>query len=649
MAPSKNRFPFFSNKMMNFRPSFTRIALGFSSLLIAATSFGSFFSRRKNNRIEEGTLLQWKITNDSIIETSQGTPAIILKLKRKLSGLTDEPLPLLEVLRTLKLAKDDPRIQGLYCRIVDDGMSKNTLKFSQLQEIRGAIEEFKHAKKRQFGEDAVVLVFSESFEDQGFYYLATAFEKLLMQPTGSIGLRGLSATSPFFKRLLNKLGISVRAETREDYKSVASMFTESQFPEKQKENLGSLLQDLSDQMLETACNARNASSADILLKTPFNGKEALEKKLIDGLCYREDMNAYLSKLKLKSLPHYFEIRSKELKKEFKKKTPISVGVVYILDELKRQNRTRSVQQALREAALDPKIDALVVRVASPGGDVVASDAILGTIRRIQAFSKKPVVISFGSVSASGGYYLSATADAIVAMPGTITGSIGVAALRPVIMRPFFDNLYLDIDEIHLNDATKSQSILHDLDEAHLERFKHQVDNVYNDFLQLVAKGRGMTLEEARNVAGGRVFSGQKALENGLVDKLGDHHFAIELAAKMAHATQNQEPKKPKPKKAPEALAPEGDCELLLSAHDESHPINQHKKLDLHAPDLPSDKYIVTEVFPKEKSFFELLQSKSDASELTDVLWNGVITRLSGFFGLSKHPSIAAKSDFEINL
>lgn len=241
------------------------------------------------------------------------------------------------------------------------------------------------------------------------------------------------------------------------------------------------------------------------------------------------------------------------------------------------------------------------------------------------------------------------ADAIVAMPATITGSIGVAAIRPTLLKTFWENFYLNIDEIHLSDATKAQSLLHDLDPAHLERYKHQVDVIYDTFLTMVAKGRGMSKEEAKEVAGGRVFSGQHAFEKGLVDKLGDLRYAIHLAAKMAHAKTGGEPEKPKPKKTPIVLAPEGECELVLAAHDETHPINQHVKAPLDAPEIPEDRYVSTEIFPREKSFFELLQSKSDISELTEVIWKGIITRLNLNFRYTKNMAMQSKTDVELSL
>ncbi|KAJ2724460.1 hypothetical protein GGI07_001972 [Coemansia sp. Benny D115] len=215
--------------------------------------------------------------------------------------------------------------------------------------------------------------------------------------------------------------------------------------------------------------------------------------------------------------------------------PIGVGVVYLVGTINRLGAqgSHAVSSALMQAARDPTISAIVLRIDSGGGDVVASDTIAAAVDYVQTEFGKPVVASYGNASASGAYYASASCKRIFASPGTITGSIGVAAIRPVVTEKLLDFVGVNVEELHAIDGNWL-SLFHEPEGEPLERYRRNIDRIYSDFTARVAKGRGYTDEQVEAVARGQVFTGIQALENGLVDELGGFTRAIEAAAQMGH-------------------------------------------------------------------------------------------------------------------
>ncbi|KNE60355.1 signal peptide peptidase SppA, 36K type [Allomyces macrogynus ATCC 38327] len=676
------------------RPAFRTVVVGFSVAYFISSSVLQYVQQRRRDRMADGTILHWRYSNGSIVEDAREQGGLSGFLRARLAGQEETPvmpISLYDAIQAIRLGKDDKRVRGLVCRFVDDGVAGAPLQFAQLQELRDAVEEFKLAKADQFGDQAVVLAFAETFENQSQYFLASAFGKIVAQPSSSLGLIGMSSVTPFVKRLLDRVGITARAETREEHKSVLSRFTHEKFPPQQKEDLVTLLGDLNDQMLESIAHSRvNLRHADGRLATsfpdrvaalkdlvalgPLTGAEAVQYGLVDGLGYRDDLTAYLIRIPAKSMAHYLRVRKTELaidrlKQAQEKGTvptrPVTVAMVYVLDQITRHGAKYAashVARALREAALDPTVDAIVLRVSSPGGDVVASDTLHGVVRRIQKTTGKPVVASYAGMSASGGYYLSASADAIVAMPGTITGSIGVAALQPYISPDLLDKLGVTVDEVHFSKATQVNSILHDrhADPQALARYRAAVDDMYGALPDHCRrKGGHMPLDVVKRWRAAVSTRGRAAHAVGLVDALGGVHDAVQLAAQLAVkrrpelrdrqaeprlATVKRDLAKKMPWKEPED-APESPKykDADLHAHPEPHKViaadakHAHptgKSADLvDLPDLPEDVTVRVKQFPRQKSFQELLKEQQLGMDLADLFWRGLRARLETWAGV----------------
>ncbi|KAF9925866.1 hypothetical protein BGZ65_007528, partial [Modicella reniformis] len=337
---------------------------------------------------------------------------------------------LIDVVTAIKHAKDDPKIVGIMANFSSDMTQQNkSLGLAQVQELRSAIQEFKEAKAKALGgEDKVTLIaYTDSFDNQIQYYLASVFDKVYMQPSGSIPLVGLSSTVPFVKTLLNRFGIQVRAETRKEYKSMVSPFTETELPPPQKHNLFDLLKGLNAQMLADIAKSRQKTlGSDPLEKLnhliqvgPFMGSEAKDEGLVDGLLYKRDCGKMVENNGAFGLSHYMRVKAKEHTKKLVKtgEASLVVGIVYLIGGIRRGDGhfgANTIVKGIREAANDPTVDAIVLRIDSGGGDVVASDTIGDAIQWCQDVKKKPVVVSFGNTAASGGYFVSTHAKAIVA-------------------------------------------------------------------------------------------------------------------------------------------------------------------------------------------------------------------------------------------
>ncbi|KAG0308313.1 hypothetical protein BGZ97_000097 [Linnemannia gamsii] len=521
-----------------------KITFGLFLAYSSANFFYNWRLQKIRDTIPPNTVLHWRITDGSIVETDTDK-GYYQKALRAASGNTPAPVStLIDIVTAIKHAKDDPRIVGIMANFSTANKTQpgNALGLAQIQELRNAIQEFKEAKAKALGgEDKVSLIaYTDSFDNQSQYYLASVFDKVYMQPSGSIPLVGLSSTVPFFKTLLGRFGIQVRAEARKEYKSMVSPFTETELPPPQKQNLFDLLKGLNAQLLADIAKSRaRALGSDPVEKLnhliqigPFMGSEAKDEGLVDGLVYKRDCGKMIEKHGAFGLAHYLRVKSKEHTNKLAKtgEPSLVVGIIYLIGGIKRGGGdfgANTIVRGIREAANDPAVDAIVLRIDSGGGDVVASDTIGDAIRWCQDEKKKPVVVSFGNTSASGGYFVSTHAKAIMAQPTTVTGSIGVASLRPYFTPEFFKLIGVSVEQFFT--GSSDTSFLNDLEGNALTRYKRQIDATYSDFIKRVADGRKLTIEQVENVAGGRVMNGKEALKAGLVDKLGGLSQAVRLA------------------------------------------------------------------------------------------------------------------------
>lgn len=515
------------------------------ALALVLTSVGVRYAlaRREEARrdyVWPDTYLVWKVHDGCIVE-SRRPPSIKQLMAPVAPG--DEPprvMELYEVLHALRWAQRDERIRGIVADFsslhVPTAVAPERLGLAQTEEILQALvrpptdqREFRAAKRVQFPSDAYATVaWTDTFSSQGAYLLASGFDRVYVQPTGQVPLVGLASQIPFFRRLLTWAGIEMHAEARTKYKSMVSPFTEvDSLPPAQLANQAELLGELS-QGYARALGAHRFpqlpadEAAERVLslahRGPFSAREAEEAGLIDGTCFRRDIVEELvpetkddDVQRWKTLAHYTQLNEQTLARTLSDDQVVKVGVIYLLGSLSNASGPHSVGAAiegLKEVGADPAIHSVVLRIDSGGGDVVASESLWDAVRRLRRDHNKHVVCSFGNTAASGAYYVATAADAIFADQNTVTGSIGVAALRPAITQKLLDRLHMHVQTFFT--GSTAGSLLHTMDAKQEERMAQHIDETYDAFLAKVCEGRAMARDAVEQVAGGRVMTGLAA-------------------------------------------------------------------------------------------------------------------------------------------
>lgn len=441
---------------------------------------------------------------------------------------------LLDVLTKLDAARTDNRVEGLYIRANTEGMSA-----AQAEELRAALAAF-----RESGKFVVAHLQNDNVRMGMPGYMSIAdSDEVWLQDASEFMPMGLSAEVTFLAGTLQRYHMQAQFERREDYKTAAHTLTERTFTPQHRESMLSLMSGLYDTMLANIAADRGitpAAARAAIEATPFTATRARELSLVDQIGRPEEAErAALARAEDSEIVEFDEYRA-----------PIShrgrvIAVVqgegaivsgvpedgFFADE-SMMNSDR-IAEALLDASEDEEVAAIVFRVSSPGGSVVASDQILAALRTAQERGKK-VVVSMGDVAASGGYYVSAYADEIVANAGTITGSIGVIGGK-LIIGPAIDH-YLSTNTETLTVGSPMVEMFtseRPFNQAEQAAFAGFIDRAYAQFLGLVAEGRDMPPERVRALAGGRVWTGQQALENGLVDHIGGFQVAVARARALA--------------------------------------------------------------------------------------------------------------------
>jgi len=444
---------------------------------------------------------------------------------------------LLGVVEALEAASRDDRVVGLFARV-----GAANLSIAQIQEIRDAVISFRHS-----GKSAVAYseTFGEAGPGGGAYYLASAFDEIYMQPSGDLGLSGLVAESPFVRGTLDKLGLVPRGDHRYEYKNALNALTERAYTPPHRQATTALLGSFFGQLVAGVAEARSLSEDEVralMEQGPFFGQEAVEAGLVDGLAYRDEVldrtkQAAGEDAEVLTLSSYLE-RAGGLYDEGE-----AIALIYGVGSVVRGKSeldpfsggfsmgSDTVAAAFRSAIEDDDVKAIIFRVDSPGGSYVASDTIWReTVRAREA--GKPVIVSMGSLAASGGYFVSMAADKIVAHPGTITGSIGVLHVK-FLTSGFWEKTGISWDAVQTSENATFWSGLHDYSPEQWSRLQDWLDRIYEDFTNKVAEGRALPKEKVLEIAKGRVWSGEDAKELALVDELGGFPQAIALAREAA--------------------------------------------------------------------------------------------------------------------
>ncbi|OBA90353.1 signal peptide peptidase SppA [Mycolicibacterium elephantis] len=467
------------------------------------------------------------------------------------------PVVLRQAVDAIHRAAEDPRVAGLIARVQLPAAA-----VGPVQELRSAIAAFSDAKPS--------LAWAETYPGTMSYYLASAFREVWMQPSGSVGLVGFATNALFLRDALEKAGIEAQFIARGEYKSAANRFTQNSYTEAHREADTRLIESLHAQVIEGVAEARHLDPGEVDAladRAPLLRDDAVTSRLVDRIGFRDEAYARIAELVGAPgiSPETGDADSEDapprlyLSRYARATAPRSgppmpalpgrkskpVIAVVTLDGpivsgrggpplLPLGNSSAggdTIAAALREAAAADDVAAIVLRVDSPGGSVSGSETIWREVAKVRD-GGTPVVASMGAVAASGGYYVSMGADAIVANPGTITGSIGVMTGK-LVARELKDRLGLSSDSVRTNRNADAWSINQPFTEEQHEHVVAETDLVYTDFVERVAQGRNMSVEDVDAVAQGRIWTGADALERGLVDELGGLRTAITRAKVLA--------------------------------------------------------------------------------------------------------------------
>jgi protease IV len=443
---------------------------------------------------------------------------------------------LLDTLAKIDAARHDDHVKGLYVRANSEGMSP-----AQAEEIRAALKAF-----RESGKFVIAHLQNDGVRTSiaGYAAIADADEVWLQQSSELLPM-GIAAEVTFFADTLHRYHMQAQFTTREEYKTAASQFTDRTFTPAHREEMTGLMTGLYDGLIADIAADRGLTVDQVraaIEATPMTAERAMQLKLFDQLGRPED--AERAALARAGDAKAETVEMRDYHPTLRHTGPVIAvvqgegAIVTGPDESGLFNddaamRSDVVARALLDAAEDDDVKAIVFRVSSPGGSVVASDQILHALRMAKDAGKK-VVVSMGEVAASGGYYVAADADEIIAEPTTITGSIGVLGGKLVIGDAMEHYLSAHTERVAMGSPVigmfSSDTPFSPAEQAAFDGF---IDRAYHDFIGLVAEGRGLSVDQAHAVAHGRVWTGQQALERKLVDHLGGFADAVARAKALA--------------------------------------------------------------------------------------------------------------------
>lgn len=439
---------------------------------------------------------------------------------------------LTEIRECIKKAKGDDNIKGIYLEL---GINDNG--FATLEVIRQSLLDFRKGGKFVYGYGEII--------SQKAYYLATACDKIFMNPNGGMELKGLGREIMYFKGTFEKLGIEVQDFHCGAFKSAIEPFLRTDMSEPNRKQLLNIYTDVYNHFITNISKERKIDTAELnnivnnlLAETPEDDKRL---KLIDEVVYYDQV---LDQLKEKTgTDKKKDLNAIELAKytttlEDDKEGSGKIAVVYaegnIVDGDGEDGEIggEKFSKLIRKLRRDEKVKAIVLRINSGGGSALASDVMWREL--VLAKKEKPLVVSFGDVAASGGYYMACMGHRIFAQPNTITGSIGVFGLIPNAKKMFNDKLGITFDEVEVNKHGVLGGITKPLDAEESVFVQRSVEKIYSEFKSRVAEGRGKDTAYIETIAQGRVWTGNQGIANGLVDEIGGLDEAIAYAAKTAN-------------------------------------------------------------------------------------------------------------------
>ncbi|MGV1087631.1 MAG: signal peptide peptidase SppA [Mycobacterium sp.] len=454
------------------------------------------------------------------------------------------PMVLREAVAAIHRAAEDRRVAGMIARVQVSAAPPGPV-----QELREAIAAFTAVKPS--------LAWAETYPGTLSYYLASAFGEVWMQPSGTVALIGFATNALFLRDALDKAGVEAQFVARGEYKSAANLFTQDHYTDAHREADGRLIESLHAQVWQGIAESRGVApeALDRLAdRAPLLRDDAVESGLVDRIGFRDEAYRRIAELTGKpgfepdskdAPPRLYLSRYAQARKpSLPGRKPPTIAVVTVAGPIvsgrggpqvlpfsRSSAGGDTIAAALREAAADDGVKAVVLRVDSPGGSVTGSETIWREVCRIRS-AGRPVVASMGGVAASGGYYVAMAADTIVANPGTVTGSIGVVTGK-LVTRELKDRLGIGSDSVRTNANADAWSVNVRFTPEQQAMVEAEADLFYDDFVGRVAQARGMSVADVDEVARGRVWTGADALERGLVDELGGLRTAVRRAKVLA--------------------------------------------------------------------------------------------------------------------
>ena len=444
-------------------------------------------------------------------------------------------LGLSDMVKTIRQAKEDSDIKGIYINAMYLSAGKATSSV-----LRDALVDFKSSGK--------FIISYANYYTQNAYYIASAADSILINPVGAVDFRGLSSMILFYKGMLDKLDVQMRIFYAGKFKSATEPLRLDKMSDENRLQVREYVAALYDVMIRDISMSRNIPEADLRrLADNFEGRSAenaVKSRLVDRIAYEDEVFDWMKnnigldkkeKLNRIGIADYFDSRVKKTDFSAKDKIAVVFAEGTITDGEKGEPGDiydGKYVKMLRTIRQDDHVKAVVLRINSPGGSVLASENILREVLLCKA-AGKPVVVSMGDLAASGGYYIACQADSIFAEPSTITGSIGVFGVVPILQKTMKDNLGITVDTVRTGRYSAFGTPFYDFSPEESQMIQGRVDWIYQDFLAKVAKGRHKTPEQINEIAQGRVWPGAKAKEIGLVDDLGGLDRALSAAAKLA--------------------------------------------------------------------------------------------------------------------
>lgn len=467
--------------------------------------------------------------DNSLVETSAHDPVSDL--------LFGGPASLRNLVEGIERARRDPRVKGLLVRFGGEGIS-----LAQAQELRAALDRFRDSGR-------FALAYSDSFGEFGSannaYFLASGFDEVWLQPLGMIGLTGYRAEMPFARPALDRFGITPQVEHREAFKTALDPLTESDFTPAHRTMLESVLEDMTEQLLAGIADGRPLEAArarEAMNGGPLLDAEALAGQLVDRLGYADEVeDSALLRAGIGAL-------DVPLTEYLLATDPVNtegpgVALIFAVGAIQRGEGgadpvtggtlvgSETIAAAFEQAMDDDTVEAIVLRIDSPGGSAVASESIRRALIRARE-AGKPVIVSMADTAASGGYWIAMDADRIIAQSGTLTGSIGVIAGK-VVARDLFAQLGINWGSIQTADNAGMWSAFAPYSDRGQERLNAMLDTIYGGFTTRVSEARELSVEHVEEIAQGRVWTGRQAEAIGLVDELGDFDLALVRARELA--------------------------------------------------------------------------------------------------------------------